>query len=246
MPMEVVTVPSSDREEIERVYASYRQSPAVARRRDPTRAGNRLIGEERDKWWADAVRNLDDLRHPIRVLDVGCGSGDRMSWARATLGPDALVCGIDLLVGLFESSHEHMGTALRGDATALPFDDGAFDLVLLSTFLSSVPSPETRHKIISEVKRVAGARESEDSGRKTGHVLWYDMRLTSPKNRNMRGVGIKELHSLFDGDDVHTETLTLLPPLARVLAPISPALVRTLSKIAFLRSHYAAVIKLKS
>ncbi|MEA3165693.1 MAG: hypothetical protein QOJ26_559 [Thermoplasmata archaeon] len=69
-----------------------------------------------------------------KVLDVGCGTGVASITARA-LG--AKVTGLDLTPALLERAHENAAIAgfgdivwKEGDAEALPFKDGEFDVVI--------------------------------------------------------------------------------------------------------------------
>jgi SAM-dependent methyltransferase len=91
---------------------------------------------ERHHWWFQGRRRILDrmlagLQPPLppgaRALDVGCGTGANgpVLAARA-----AFAVGIDaspVPLGLGERTH---AARLRGDANALPFPDGSFDLVV--------------------------------------------------------------------------------------------------------------------
>jgi SAM-dependent methyltransferase len=75
---------------------------------------------------------------PARVLDLGTGSG-RVARLAAERWPEADVTGADVSAGMVReaerrksSDREHY---LRADASALPFPDGAFDLVALNNMI---------------------------------------------------------------------------------------------------------------
>lgn len=80
---------------------------------------------------------LHALRPPRgqRVLEIGCGRGVALPVLSARLRP-AWLTGIDIdptLVALARARVERTGvraTIVEADARALPFDDGAFDLVI--------------------------------------------------------------------------------------------------------------------
>jgi 2-polyprenyl-6-hydroxyphenyl methylase / 3-demethylubiquinone-9 3-methyltransferase len=95
-----------------------------------------------------------DLRG-VRLLDVGCGGG---YLAEALAGAGAVVTGVDLSATTIAAARRH--AAARGlaidyrvaDATALPFADGAFDVVLSSDFLEHVS--DRLDAVIAEQARV--------------------------------------------------------------------------------------------
>jgi SAM-dependent methyltransferase len=82
---------------------------------------------------AEYVLELAALRPGERVLDLGCGTGNAALLA-ARAG--AVVTGVDPAARLLEVARDRLhaeqldGTFVAGDAHALPFDDGAFDVVL--------------------------------------------------------------------------------------------------------------------
>jgi SAM-dependent methyltransferase len=87
----------------------------------------------------------------VRVLDVGCGLGT-LSAAAAARG--AAVTGVDLADGMLaEARRRHPEIEfVRGDAEALPFADGAFDVALGAFVVNHLPHPELA---AAELARVA-------------------------------------------------------------------------------------------
>ena len=87
-----------------------------------------------------ALERLEDA--PRRVLDLGTGTG-KGARLLATRFPDAEVVGVDLAPAMVEEARRLLPDELRervrlqvADAAALPFDEGAFDLV---TLLNMIP-----------------------------------------------------------------------------------------------------------
>jgi ubiquinone/menaquinone biosynthesis C-methylase UbiE len=74
-----------------------------------------------------------DLRSTERVLDVATGTGNA---ALAAARRGCAVIGVDYVPGLLDRAKQRAAvdglevSFLKGDAEALPFDDGAFDVVL--------------------------------------------------------------------------------------------------------------------
>jgi SAM-dependent methyltransferase len=89
-----------------------------------------------------------------RVLDVGCGPGN-FSRDFARVAGDGLVIGIDASATMLASAVRRGGGAnlayVRGDASDLPFDDGAFDAVCCFAALYLIEEPM---RAIDEIVRV--------------------------------------------------------------------------------------------
>lgn len=102
--------------------------------------------------WADSRSALSDLSldECERVLDVGCGTGELTRVLREE--SDATVVGLDADATLLEAVP---GPTVRGDATRLPFDDDAFDLVVCQALLINLPEPVAA---VREFGRVATDR----------------------------------------------------------------------------------------
>ena len=84
---------------------------------------------------------LDGLDPPTNVLDLGTGTGVAAK-AVATRFPGACVTGVDLSPGMIEQAKVGLPPELAGrvtfevgDASALAFEDGAFDLVTLANMI---------------------------------------------------------------------------------------------------------------
>jgi SAM-dependent methyltransferase len=106
--------------------------------------------------WAPVLCEAADVRSGQRLLDVACGTGIVARTAAGLVEPDGKVVGLDL--------NEAMLTVARrvcpdiefhqGDATALPFPDGSFDVVLCQLALMFFPD---RSQALAEMRRVVTA-----------------------------------------------------------------------------------------
>ena len=91
-----------------------------------------------------------------------------------------------------------------------------------------------KQKVAAEMLRVVKPQ---------GLILWYDFRYNNPRNSNVRGIGAAEIRGLFPGRQVELRKVTLAPPLARTLVPISWMAALALEKIPLLRTHYLGVVR---
>ena len=111
---------------------------------DHIAAVNRWLGARRALLrhleWAFPHPDAGGTRGPIRVLDLGTGSGDLAEvitrWGRQT-GRRIHVVGVDLHAATLEIARRRTDAIplVRGDGLRLPFRDGTFDLVHLSMIL---------------------------------------------------------------------------------------------------------------
>ena len=93
---------------------------------------------------------------PIRVLDVGCGTGVFAGRMRQAL-PNARIWGVDLVSGMLTKgtarwrSHRGFVTPVQGDSERLPFADGAFDVVTCANSFHHYPHQD---RAVREFHRV--------------------------------------------------------------------------------------------
>jgi SAM-dependent methyltransferase len=105
------------------------------------------------------LAELDALLAPLApadLLDVGCGEGFVTEHLAARLPQGARVVGLDRDVPKLRDAWAAHNAArielITGDAHALPFDDGAFEVVTLIEMLQLVADP---HQALAEALRVA-------------------------------------------------------------------------------------------
>ncbi|TME01118.1 MAG: class I SAM-dependent methyltransferase [Chloroflexi bacterium] len=223
--------------ETERIARAYRErDERAATRWDLRNPGNQRILSERRGLVKRLLQRQGWL--PLadrRVLDVGSGSGAELAWFRELGASDSHLAGIDLLPERVEAARRAFPRiAFRaGNAEHLPFPDQAFDLVVAYTVFSSILDPEMAANVASEVRRVM---------RPGGGLLWYDFRYNSPANPNVSGVSADRVRSLFPELSGPLLRVTLLPPLARRLGPLTPLAYPALASMPPLRSHLLGLL----
>jgi SAM-dependent methyltransferase len=118
-----------------------RHASGYASELDPT-----LVGA------VERVVELAEVRPGIRLLDVATGTG---TIARGAAAGGASVVAIDASAGMLEVARRlSPGLDLRlGDACALPFGDGEFDVVTCGLSISHF---DDREKALAEILRVVG------------------------------------------------------------------------------------------
>jgi ubiquinone/menaquinone biosynthesis C-methylase UbiE len=106
------------------------------------------------------VRGAAALQPGERVLDVGCGTGAFEERVVAAGGAHELV-GIDLSPNMLRharaklADHSHV-TFRQADVHMLPFEDGAFDVVVSASTFHYVDDPERALAEITRVLRPGG------------------------------------------------------------------------------------------
>lgn len=206
--------PHEPRRSEDKVRETYRRRDASGKRRlyrgdrGETVAWMRRRGEVASQGLRQA--GLGDRLQDIRVLDVGCGTG---AWLQelATWGcRPGYTMGVELLATRLQegkAAHPDLGLVMAS-GWSLPVCDGAFDLVTLFTVLSSLPDAEDRRALGREIRRVA---------RPGAHVLVYDFRIRRPGSTDLVGIGPRAVEKALDAPVIWRRSLTLAPPLARIL-----------------------------
>jgi ubiquinone/menaquinone biosynthesis C-methylase UbiE len=109
---------------------------------------------------APPLLDLADLQPGERVLDLATGTGMLARLAARRVTPDGAVTGLDLNDEMLKAARElPLPPGLKiewrqGSAQALPFDDGAFDVVLCQQAFQFFPN---RMAALHQMRRVLGS-----------------------------------------------------------------------------------------
>lgn len=101
------------------------------------------------------LAKLYTQNYPLRILDVGAGTGLLLRSLRKVY-PEAFLAGLDLAPGMGDATIHALQDAgnflfVEGDAENLPFLDGSFDLVVSTSTFQWLPSLD---RAFSEARRV--------------------------------------------------------------------------------------------
>jgi ubiquinone/menaquinone biosynthesis C-methylase UbiE len=200
--------------------------------------GNEFMSQDRERRLIGSLRKngFVGLEKKL-ILEVGCGTGqwlrDFIKWGAR---PESIT-GIDLLQERIARARDLCPKGVHvqcASATALPFLDERFDLVLQSTVFTSILDQAVKQQIANEMMRVV---------KRDGIILWYDYHVNNPRNSDVRGVKRREIYQLFPNCRIDLERITLAPPLARALAPYSYLACYLLEKLPPLCTHYLGLIR---
>lgn len=225
--------------ELERIKEEYRRRGATIPPDyyAPWQPSVMFMASQRRRMALQLLREADVF--PVATgecLEIGHGTlgwlGDLITWGVR----ETHIHGIELDAVRALRAREVLPVAdLRiGDASALPWPEATFQLVIASTVFTSILDDRMRARVANEITRVLA------SG---GALLWYDFKVNNPRNPNVRGIGRKELSALFPQLRGRVKSVTLAPPLVRVIVPWSWTLATICESIPLLRTHLIGVLK---
>ena len=197
--------------------------------------GNQAILAERQRSIARVLDRVGWIPLAGRdILEVGCGRGTTIASLREIGAEPRRMAGVDLLPDRVAGARKAFPEIdfRVGNAEKLEFGDASFDLVLAFTIFSSIHDPSMARNVAAEITRVL---------KRGAAALWYDLRYDST-NRNVRAVSPRRISELFPTLRPDLQTVTLLPPIARNLGPLTAAGYPLLASIPPLRSHLIGLL----
>lgn len=169
------------------------------------------------------------------MLEVGCG--DR-GWSPlfSQIGiPASNLAGIDLIEQRIRTAKSiiHGGNFCVGNAVQLPWKSETFDIVLQSMVFTSILDEDMRYAVAAEMVRVMHTQ---------GFIVWYDFIYDNPWNPHVQGIPKSLANKYFPRSDIFCKRITLAPPIARRLVPISWFLADLIQRLSFFNTHILCII----
>ena len=221
-----MTVADNEIERIRGVYASRRSTG----RYDPLRPDVVDATAAYHRAWGRAL--TAGQRRPGATLEVGCGAASPLRWLQE--GGAVPAVGADVQTDrLAEAAATGAPVSLvAADGRRLPFRTGVFSTAVCAVLFSSVLDDDVAAALAAEITRVVAPG---------GVVLWFDLVLPNPRNRDVRPVSRQALRRLFPGARQDLQRCVLVPTLARRLGrrPLASSLLADLPP---LRSHLAGAL----
>jgi ubiquinone/menaquinone biosynthesis C-methylase UbiE len=189
---------------------------------------------ERSIWSVLSRHGFQNLKER-KVLEVGCGDGGVLINFLVNGADPLKIHGIDLLYSRLKHAKKKLALSwmVNADGQSLPYSSETFDLVLQFTAFSSILDDQIKSNMAADMLRVL---------KPEGAVLWYDFWL-NPTNPQTRGIRPKEIRKLFPDCSYDLRKITLAPPIARRVVPISWGLALFLESLTIFNSHYLVLIR---
>lgn len=136
-------------------------SPAAAKKKGKKRAVISKLADTRDpgslssrlrrRRFGSFLRMIEPLPKPLQLLDVG---GTQLFWEVMGCAARDDLFVVLLNYGKVNVRHENF-SAVRGDASRLPFPDGSVELAISNSVIEHLYTLEAQERMAREVRRVA-------------------------------------------------------------------------------------------
>jgi len=209
-----------------------RKSDAAVIKNNSNARYSAFIVAEREKVYREFLlsyfKNLSDKT----FFEIGAGIGGNLNFFNQLGISWNNIYANELLDERFKVLSEHYPQAhlISGDAGKIKEFDGFFDIVFQSTVFTSILDLDFKKHLASLMWKMK---------KPDGVILWYDFTYDNPNNKNVKGVKLDELSSLFPAaKQFKVKRVTLAPPIGRRVG----ALYSFFNIFPFLRTHLVVLI----
>jgi len=226
---------SDDLKRLRAEYAAREQRLAGSHLYSLSNPAHRFMVRQRRQSVLELLRDCGIEPNKQLILELGCGRGGVLAeWIDYGAVPERLH-GAELLPDRVRDAHSRLpqNPLTNADGQHLPYAATTFDLLLQYTVFTSILERSVKSNLAAEMLRVL---------RPGGLIIWYDFWL-NPTNRQTRGIRPAEIRRLFPSCAFNFRRITLAPPLARRIVPVSWKLALMLEKFNIFNSHYLVAIR---
>ncbi|MEZ4798675.1 MAG: class I SAM-dependent methyltransferase [Flavobacteriales bacterium] len=217
---------NTETEKIKERYAKRAASETVLKH-SQSAVYNEFSREEKERVFERFIRQYVGDPEKLSVLEIGAGGGINISFFKNIGVPAHQIFGNELLAERVEDLqlrhpdiHIIAGDALQIDENTF----GKMDVIFQSTVFTSILDDGFKSKLAEKMKALL---------KPNGMVLWYDFVYNNPSNKDVKGVPVAEVRTLFPDFDFHFEKVTLAPPIGRRVGSMYPLF----NALPFLRTH---------
>ena len=195
---------------------------------------NHYAQSERELKYQEILKKKYSSLDSVSILEIGAGSGINLYFFKKLGLKWENIYANELLEDRIKQLKENFPIIeiYEGDGRCiLPEKESTFDIIFQSTVFTSIldnhVKKELAHKMWSLLKP-------------GGIILWYDFVYDNPQNKDVKGIKIPEIKSLFpEYDKISINKVTLAPFIGRRIKKFYSFI----NLLPFLRTHIIAVIQ---
>ena len=171
----------------------------------------------------------------VDILDVGCGGGPHLRYFVELGAAWDRLHGIDLVPERVEIARQLTpGADIQvADATSLPYDDAAFEVVSQFTALCNLHDPASLEQAAREMARVL---------KPSGHILWVDIMRPAEAAAPYQAIPEQRVRELFPGFRV-VAARHVFHRWTMMLAGRFPDVALAVERLPVGKSHLVAVLR---
>lgn len=192
--------------------------------------------QERERALISLYKKLGRDVSTLKVLEIGSGSGiNILKMIEMGFKPENIT-GIELIKERADSSRKKLSSEVKiinNDALEYEYEE-KYDLIFQFVVFSSILDDDFRKRLANKMESLLNPG---------GAIIWYDFIYNNPKNKDVKGIKLKKVRSLFEGKITYYKKVTLAPPISRKITKVSPKLYNLLNMFSFLRTHLLCLIR---